>query len=259
MISRKPSLREVYVWQLPVRIFHWVNALTITVLIVTGFIIGDPPAIMHGTAPEFNYWFGWVRLTHFIAAFIFVINLLVRIYWAFAGNVFAKWNNFIPITRKQINGIFETIKVDVLLLTPKPVYDIGHNSLAAFTYLGLLLVSIIQIITGLAMFSASSNAWYAPYFENLLISMNGFFPVRNVHHILMWFFILFVIVHVYLVFYHDYIERNGVASSMIGGWKFMDEKVVEQFLTEEKEKEQLSVDRKREKSALRNLKKETTA
>lgn len=259
MISRKPSLREVYVWQLPVRIFHWVNALTITVLIVTGFIIGDPPAIMHGTAPEFNYWFGWVRLTHFIAAFIFVINLLVRIYWAFAGNVFAKWNNFIPITRKQINGIFETIKVDVLLLTPKPVYDIGHNSLAAFTYLGLLLVSIIQIITGLAMFSASSNAWYAPYFENLLISMNGFFPVRNVHHILMWFFILFVIVHVYLVFYHDYIERNGVASSMIGGWKFMDEKVVEQFLIEEKEKEQLSVDRKREKSALRNLKKETTA
>ena len=94
MISRKPSLREVYVWQLPVRIFHWVNAFTITVLIVTGFIIGDPPAIMHGTAPEFNYWFGWVRLAHFIAAFIFVINLAVRIYWAFAGNVFARWNNF---------------------------------------------------------------------------------------------------------------------------------------------------------------------
>jgi Ni/Fe-hydrogenase 1 B-type cytochrome subunit len=39
----------------------------------------------------------------------------------------------------------------------------------------------------------------------------------------MWFFILFALVHVYLVFYHDYIERNGTTSSMIGGWKFQEE------------------------------------
>lgn len=251
MISRKPPLREVYVWQLPVRIFHWVNAFVITVLIVTGFIIGDPPAIMHGTAPEFNYWFGWVRLTHFIAAFIFVINLVVRIYWAFAGNVFARWNNFIPITRKQINGIFETVKVDVLLLTPKPVYDIGHNALAAFTYFGLLLVSIVQIVTGFAMFSASSNAWFAPYFEDFLISMNGFFPIRNIHHILMWAFVLFAVAHIYLVFYHDYIERNGIASSMIGGWKFINEKIVAQFISEEKEHDELVADKKEEDKLLK--------
>ena len=91
--------------------------------------------IMHGTAPEFNYWFGWVRLTHFIAAFIFIINFLVRIYWFFAGNTFSRWPNYIPLTKKQWRGIFETTKVDVLLLSPKPVYDIGHNSLAAFTIL----------------------------------------------------------------------------------------------------------------------------
>jgi len=37
----------------------------------------------------------------------------------------------------------------------------------------------------------------------------------------MWFFILFTIVHVYLVFYHDYVEGHGVMSSMVGGWKFV--------------------------------------
>jgi Ni/Fe-hydrogenase 1 B-type cytochrome subunit len=37
----------------------------------------------------------------------------------------------------------------------------------------------------------------------------------------MWFFIVFVIVHVYLVFYHDYIEGRGTTSSIIGGWKFV--------------------------------------
>ena len=45
----------------------------------------------------------------------------------------------------------------------------------------------------------------------------------------MWAFILFMIIHVYLVFYHDYIERNGIASSMIGGWKFIREDVVRDF------------------------------
>ena len=90
MISKKAHLTEVYVWQLPVRIFHWVNALCIVILCITGYIIGNTPAIMHATPPVDNYWFGWVRLTHFIAGFIFIFNFLVRIYWFFAGNRFSR-------------------------------------------------------------------------------------------------------------------------------------------------------------------------
>lgn len=245
MISRKAPLREVYVWQLPVRIFHWVNAFVITVLCITGYIIGDPPAIMHGTAPEANYWFGWVRLAHFIAAFIFVVNFAVRIYWFFAGNSFAKWYNYIPLKKKQWRGIFETIKVDVLLLSPKPVYDIGHNSLAAFTYFGLFIIMAIQTFTGFAMFCVSTNNIFEPFFTWLLFEMGGFFPVRNIHHILMWAFILFAIAHIYLVFYHDYIERNGIASSIIGGWKFINATIVEEAKKEELEQEKIKLDEKR--------------
>ena len=147
MISRKKSLREVYVWELPVRIFHWVNATAIVALCVTGYIIGNPPAIQHATPPEANYWFGWVRFIHFAAAFVFILNFIVRLYWAFAGNSFARWNNYLPLTRKQWRSIFDTTKIDVLLLSPKPVYDIGHNSLAAFTYFGVFVLFIIQTIT----------------------------------------------------------------------------------------------------------------
>lgn len=246
MISRKVPLREVYVWQLPVRIFHWVNAFVITVLVITGYIIGNPPAIMHGTAPEANYWFGWVRLTHFIAAFIFMINFVVRIYWGFVGNRFIRWHNYIPITRKQINGIIETIKVDVLLLSPKPIYDIGHNSLAAATYFGLFLIMIIQSFSGLAMFCVSTNNVMEPFFTWLLLSDGGFFPMRHLHHILMWLFILFAIAHIYLVFYHDYIERNGVASSIIGGWKFIEEELVEEYESELKTSDELCKAQKKE-------------
>ena len=49
MKSRKKRLREVYVWELPVRIYHWVNALCIVILCITGFIIADPPAMLNAS------------------------------------------------------------------------------------------------------------------------------------------------------------------------------------------------------------------
>jgi len=39
---------------------------------------------------------------------------------------------------------------------------------------------------------------------------------------MMWFFIIFSMIHVYLVFYHDYVEGRGTLSSMGGGWKFIE-------------------------------------
>ena len=250
MISRKVPLREVYVWELPVRIFHWVNAFCIVVLCVTGYIIGNPPAIQHATPPADNYWFGYVRFIHFAAGFLFIANFLGRTYWAYAGNKFARWYNYLPLTRRQWRGIIDTVKVDVLLLTPKPVYDIGHNSLAAVTYFGVFLLFIVQTVTGLCMFFASSDSVIAPVFERFLIATGGFFPIRNIHHIVMWLFILFTMVHVYLVFYHDYIERNGIASSIIGGWKFIREDIVqeEETLQRAEQKEKLAKAQERYKN-----------
>ncbi|MGL5318353.1 MAG: Ni/Fe-hydrogenase, b-type cytochrome subunit [Bacteroidales bacterium] len=234
MISKKLPLREVYVWELPVRIFHWVNAFCITFLVITGFLIAFPISITQGEgAQQIGYWFGYTRFAHLTLGIIFILNFLVRIYWFFAGNAYAKWNTYIPLTKRQWKGIIDTIKVDVFLLSPKPIYDIGHNSLAATTYFGIFILMIVQAVTGLAMWAPSSDYPGAEPLEGLLLQMGGFFIVRNLHYVVMWFFIFFVVAHVYLVFYHDYIERNGVASSIIGGWKFIDERLAKAHEDEE--------------------------
>jgi len=54
--------------------------------------------------------------------------------------------------------------------------------------------------------------------------------LRQVHHATTWFFILFTVIHVYLVFYHDYVEGRGEISSMGGGWKFVEEEVFDKGL-----------------------------
>ena len=89
------------------------------------------------------------------------------------------------------------------------------------------------------MFCVSTNNVMEPFFTWVLLKCGGFFVVRQIHHIAMWAFILFTIAHIYLVFYHDYIERNGIASSIIGGWKFVREDLAEEYETEQNQQQQL--------------------
>jgi Ni/Fe-hydrogenase 1 B-type cytochrome subunit len=91
---------------------------------------------------------------------------------------------------------------------------------------------LIQCITGFGLYADMSNWWFPDLFTWVAPIFGGEFGLRQVHHAAMWFFILFTIVHVYLVFYHDYVEGRGEISSMGGGWKFIEEEVFEE---EEKE------------------------
>jgi Ni/Fe-hydrogenase 1 B-type cytochrome subunit len=197
--------------------------LSIVVLCITGYVIGNPPAFMKGTEASLNYWFGTVRFIHFVSAFVFFFNFIFRLYWGFAGNEFAHWYNFIPLKRCQWKEIMDVIRVDVLQLTHKKIDSIGHNSLASLIYFVTFLLFLLQCLTGFGMYAAMSTSFLPKIFAWVVPLLGGDIHTRQVHHVLMWGFILFAMVHVYLVFYHDYVERRGVTSSMIGGWKFIEE------------------------------------
>lgn len=214
------AYRRVYVWEFPVRLYHWVNAACVVVLIVTGFLIGNPPALSSTREAYQQYWFGTVRFVHFVTAFVFFFNFLVRIYWGFVGNGFARWRNFLPLTAAQRKEIAEVLAVDVFLQPAPRAPSLGHNALAGLIYFLSFLVFLFQAVSGFALYSAMSSSPLPRLFHFLVPLMGGDFAVRQWHHIGMWFFVVFAIVHVYLVAYHDYVEGRGTTSSMVGGWKF---------------------------------------
>ena len=214
--------RKVYVWQLAVRFYHWLNAACIVTLAITGYLIGNPLAIQNGSEASFSYWFGTLRFIHFVAAFVFFFNFLFRIYWGFVGNRFAKWHNFIPYKKEQWKEIKQVLCIDIFQICKESLKSIGHNSLAGFTYFLTFLAFLFQAITGFGMYSAMSDSWLPNLFAWIVPLMGGDFAVRQWHHVMMWFFIIFAMVHVYLVFYHDYVEGRGTISSMAGGWKFIE-------------------------------------
>jgi Ni/Fe-hydrogenase 1 B-type cytochrome subunit len=217
-------IRRIYVWELPVRFYHWINAITVLVLAGTGITIGRPLSIQVMGDASFSYWFGTVRFIHFVAAFVFFFNFLFRIYWGFVGNEFARWSNFIPHKKAQLREAMAVLKVDILQAEAEPLPSIGHNSVAGFTYFLTFLAFVFQCFTGFGMYAAMSKSWLPRLFAWIVPLMGGDFAARQWHHMMMWFFLIFAMVHVYLVFYHDYVEGRGVISSMAGGWKFIEKR-----------------------------------
>ena len=119
--------RRVYVWELPVRLYHWVNAIALTALIITGYLIGAPIRAFSAVEAYQQYWFGWIRFIHFASAYVYVFNFLARIYWGFVGNKYARWNNFFPLTLKQRQEIVDVVKTDVLQTKLHGAISTGHT------------------------------------------------------------------------------------------------------------------------------------
>lgn len=219
------NFKRVYVWELPVRIFHWLNVLALTVLVITGFLIANPPALLSSQEATNLHTFGIIRFLHFTAAYIFFFVLILRIYWAFAGNRFASWRAFWPFTKKNWNNFWHVMKIDVMLMNEKEEdvtkISIGHNSVATLSYIVMFILALVQIFTGFGLYSDMSTWWFPKMFDWVVPFLGGDFMARTIHHIAMWAFIFFAMVHVYLVFYHDWLEGRGEVSSMFGGYKFV--------------------------------------
>jgi Ni/Fe-hydrogenase 1 B-type cytochrome subunit len=223
-VTHPVEYRRIYVWELPVRVYHWINAVTLVVLCITGYLIGAPLRAFYAAEAYQQYWFGWVRFLHFLAAFIYVFNFAARLYWGFVGNKYSSWRAFFPFKRSQQQEIVDVIKADVFETRMHGPISTGHNSLAGLIYFFTFLAFVFQTITGFALYSSMSNSWLPRMFTWIVPLMGGEFGVRFWHHLFLWFFVTFIVIHIYLAFYHDYIEGRGTVSSIIGGWKFDREK-----------------------------------
>jgi Ni/Fe-hydrogenase 1 B-type cytochrome subunit len=217
---------RVYVWERPVRLYHWVTVCCMAILIATGLLIGRPPALLSAQDASASYWFGWVRLLHFSASWVFLYIFVVRVYWAFAGNQYARWENFIPYTparlRRHLQGIGTVLKADILQLQRKPADFLGHNPLAAWSYAATFAATIFQIVTGFALYSAMSTSSIAHAFAWVVPFMGGDMAVRQWHHLATWFFVVFSIVHIYLAIFHDVVEAHGEISSIVSGSRYVE-------------------------------------
>jgi len=214
----------VYVWEAPVRLWHWVMMFAMFVLIATGFLIGVPPPSVGGEAYD-TFWFGYIRFAHFAAGYVFAVFFVLRVYWAIVGNKYAREIFIVPfslLTAKFWKGLISDVLFYLYLKKEPGSYE-GHNPLAAVAmFFMYLLGSVWMILSGFALYPVGTvmatrhPAWSTSWLQPLVGDSQ---QLHTYHRLGMWYLIIFSMAHMYMVVRQDVFTRETIISTMINGWR----------------------------------------
>lgn len=215
--------RVIYmkVWQAPVCIAHWIIAISIIMLGITGYMIGNP-SFSEPTEASKIYTFGTTRFLHFLAGYVLLAAFLLRLYWGCVGNRFSRWSTMLPMTKRRWKHIFADLGAFLLRRGKYPVYT-GHSPLANVFYTLLYLGALFSIVSGFTLYA---HAQYSPFWRTIATWGLGFFGnnlnmVHLLHHMLLWAYAAFLVVHLYMVVYTIVVSRTTMIDTIISGKKFV--------------------------------------
>ena len=220
-------IEPVYVYEAPVRFWHWAQCAAFFMLVITGFLIGWPPIANYATTWD-TYFFGNIILLHLVCGMLFAVLMLYRIYWAFVGNKYSRMIFILPFWDMEwIKGIFGTA-LYYLFLNNHPKEYVGHNPLAQTAMcLMYVLGSVLIILTGLGLYAEQwgwDTGWMS-WFGWVTAWLGGPQPVRTFHHLLMYYLLIFLCAHLYMSFREDIMGGGTQVSTMINGIRFFKEPI----------------------------------
>ena len=218
-------IEPVYVYEAPVRFWHWAQAVVFFLLCITGFLIGWPPIPNYADTWS-TYFFGHIILIHLVCGMLFAALLAYRIYWAFVGNKYSRMIFILPFWDIMwLKGIFGCAAY-YLFLNKHPKEYVGHNPLAQTAMcLMYILGSVLIIITVFGLYSQQwgwDTGWMT-YFGWVTEWLGGPQPVRTFHHLLMYYILIFLCAHLYMSFREDIMGGGTQVSTIINGIRYFKE------------------------------------
>jgi cytochrome b len=184
------STKLVKVWDLPLRIFHW--------LLVIGF------SVAYLTEEE-------LLTIHVWAGYLVLGLLIFRILWGFIGNDYARFSSFLCSPVKSYAYVKDAIAL-------KSERYLGHNPAGAAMIVLLIASLLMTVISGLVVYAADQNL--GPLAGMIATSNEKLW--EEVHEIAANVTLLLVIVHVAGVAFESAIHRENLVRAMWNGFKKSD-------------------------------------
>lgn len=174
---------------LPLRTMHWINAIAIFIMIGSGWKIYNDDVLfgrLHfPDAVVIGKWAQYGLQWHFFGMWIFVLNGLAYLAYGIATGRFRR--KLFPIS---ISEILVTIG-EALRFKLRHDDLTRYNAVQKILYLGIILIGVLIVISGLAL-------WKPVQFSELASLFGSFQTIRLVHFLCMSAIVLFLIVHVAL-------------------------------------------------------------
>ncbi len=171
-----------------VRVLHWINAVAMIVMIMSGWQI-------YNASPLFNFtfshsitlggWLGGALLWHFAAMWLLMVNGMIYLILGFVTGRFRR--KLLPITP---GGVISDTKA---ALTFKLSHDdlSKYNSVQKLLYAGIIVVGVVIVLSGLSIWKPVQLQWLTALF-------GGYDVARYVHFICMALIVAFLVIHVAL-------------------------------------------------------------
>jgi Ni/Fe-hydrogenase 1 B-type cytochrome subunit len=142
------------------------------------------------------------------------------------GNKWAGWRQFLPSTSAQRTDLFNQLRY-YLFLRKDPVQRVGHNPLAGLTYVVIYTLILIEILTGLVLFNRVVGGRVLGFFVNWLLWFASYRTLRQIHFLIMFALLAFLVHHVYSAILIDIEERSGLVGGIFSGYKFFSRRDIE--------------------------------
>ena len=226
-LSKETSREEEFVrheveFSVIFRLQHWIRVLAITVLVISGFYLAYPMLSQVPTNEPTNFMYALFRSWHIIFGFVFISALMVKIYIFFFGKLEVR-------ERESIYDVF-SFRAWIrqigyyLLLCKRPKLRGAYNPLQFVSYFVFYLLSIALIITGLILYvhvyhEGLGGFLYEPM-RAIEVMLGGLALVRELHHMLMWAVLLFIVVHLYFVIFNTMYMKEGAIDAIFSGLKW---------------------------------------
>jgi len=201
-------------WNLAYILDHWIRVAAMVVLIFTGLYI-QWPFIKGG--PD-SFIMAWMRFFHFVAAYVFILGLVVRVYMAFRSTFDADWKDFNII--QAVKNIPDIAGYYLFIKGTHKDYR-KYNPLQALSYLFTGVMIIFSALTGFAIYHGKVFGLIPAQsgFRWVSTLLGGESYTRLWHILTMWYFIIFLLIHVYMSLMITFVNKDGTFTSIFTGYK----------------------------------------
>ncbi|MEN8763751.1 MAG: cytochrome b/b6 domain-containing protein [Thiogranum sp.] len=185
-------IQRTLVWSGWMRLAHWLIALSVIALMATGWLVKLAPSVANSASDYHN-----------LASIGLTLGLILRVWLLFFGPGPAHWKALVPVPA-DIHKMGMMLRFYLTVgKAPQPKWY-AHNPLWAPLYLLVLIILLVQALTGLLM-ETHPLIW-------------GFY-LPSVHGLLATVTLIFACLHVITVVLHDAKGTTADVSAMINGYR----------------------------------------
>ena len=220
-------IKKHYEFSFWLRVTHWIRAFTIVVLTITGFYLAFPfiaPAL-NGGEPV-NFLNALFRAWHIIFGFLLICVTIGKLYLF----IFDKQSKLERLSFWDfINPKIWIQQIGYYLLISKHPHGKGiYNPLQFIAYIGVYVSIFMICLTGMILYVHVYHEGLGGLLYDSMraieVMMGGLAWVRQLHHIFMWVFIIFLPVHIYLSIFNSVYGKSGAMDSIISGYRWLKDK-----------------------------------